>query len=389
MLHPTPPQVLLATPLQPLVVQLSGSVARGAPLMDQCVPHAPTPQLMATFERDLSPLIRAVGRRLVAWGLHPLESDAPDEVPSRLWCKGQASRRRRKHRPSLATLCGPVVVWRRLSEPLRPGRRAIHPVELTLGRQAGWATPVLAERVGRWAAAQTQRQGLEMGQQDPGGYGSCVTLRKLLRSLRAGMAPQRQAAQSAPVVRWLPQARAAPGRLQALLAVGRDGVHGPRRHQAWKEGATATVSVLECRGTRVGTGSLGQMPEAGQPPLTTPLTALCQDIVQHVDAQSRRVVSGSDDGSHPRDSDHPVLKTMPAPRRPWCQRPWRRMVDSSQAWLYIQQLAEARLGSTPPGRAWAQQMRQPLKTTSAGITRVLPSAGALRRQHGLWGKVKA
>lgn len=56
MIHPRPPQVLLATTLQPLVVQLSGSLARGAKLIDQFLHHAPTPQQMATFERELSPL---------------------------------------------------------------------------------------------------------------------------------------------------------------------------------------------------------------------------------------------------------------------------------------------------------------------------------------------
>jgi hypothetical protein len=33
-------------------------------------------------------------------------------------------------------------------------------------------------------------------------------------------------------------------------------------------------------------------------------------------------------------------------------------------------------------------MRQPLKTPADGITRVFQSAGAFRRQHGLWGKAK-
>ena len=129
MIHPTPAKVLLATTLQPLVVQLSGSLARGAKLIDQCLHHEPAPQQMATFERELSTLLREVGRRIVAWVLHPLESDDPDEVPSRLWFKGQAYRRRRKHRTSLATLFGSVVVWRRLYEPLAPGLRSIHPLE--------------------------------------------------------------------------------------------------------------------------------------------------------------------------------------------------------------------------------------------------------------------
>ena len=65
-------------------------------------------------------------------------------------------------------------------------------LELTLGLQAGVATPALAERVGRWAAEHTQRQGLEMLQQDHGVHWSCATLRKLLSSLSAGMAPSRR-----------------------------------------------------------------------------------------------------------------------------------------------------------------------------------------------------
>jgi hypothetical protein len=132
MVHTTSTKVLLTTTLQPLVVQLSGSLARGAKLIEQFLHHEPTPQQMATFERELSTLLREVGRRIVAWVLNHLESDDPDEVPSRLWFKGQAYRRRRKHRTSLATLFGPVVVWRRLYEPLMPGLRAIHPLELTL-----------------------------------------------------------------------------------------------------------------------------------------------------------------------------------------------------------------------------------------------------------------
>ena len=57
---------------------------------------------------------------------------------------------------------------------------ALHPLELTLGMEAGVATPALAERVGRWAADHTQRQVLELVQHDHGVHWSCATLRKLL-----------------------------------------------------------------------------------------------------------------------------------------------------------------------------------------------------------------
>jgi hypothetical protein len=370
MIHPTPPKVLLATTLQPWVVQLSGSLAHGTRLIDQFLHDEPRPQKMATFERELSALLREVGRRIMAWVLNHMEPACPEEMPSRLWLKGQAYRRRRKHRTQLATLFGPVVVWRRLYEPLTPGRRAIPPLELTLGIEAGWATPALAERVGRWAADHTQRQVLEMVQHDHGVPWSCATLRKLLGSLSAGMAAHRHAAQIDQGVRWLHPARASTGRLQPILAVGRDGVNVALRHGDWQEGATATVSVWDRRGKRVGTVYLGQMPESGQTTLTAQWTARLHAILRHVESQSLRVVSVSDEGYHPSDYYHSVLKKRHDPTRPWCQLTWIRIVDYYHACLYITQLAEALLGAAPKGHAWAQQMRQHMKTTSDGITRV-------------------
>jgi hypothetical protein len=126
----TPTKVLLTTTLRPFVVQLSGALARGVRLLAQLLHDEPTPQKMAAFEGELSPLLREVGRRVMGWMLNHMEPDCPDEAPSRLGLQGQASRRRRQHRPTMATLCGSVVVWRRLYEPLAPSARALHPLEL-------------------------------------------------------------------------------------------------------------------------------------------------------------------------------------------------------------------------------------------------------------------
>ena len=41
MVHPTPIKVLLTIILRPLVVQLSGSLVRGARLIDQCLHAGP------------------------------------------------------------------------------------------------------------------------------------------------------------------------------------------------------------------------------------------------------------------------------------------------------------------------------------------------------------
>jgi hypothetical protein len=215
-----------------------------------------------------------------------------------------------------------------------------------------------------------QRQGLAMLAQDHGVPWSCTTLRKLLGSLSAGMGGHRQPAPVDQVIHGLPQARASKGRLHPPLAVGRAGGNVPRRHGAWHEGATATVSVMDRRGTRVGPVSLGQRPEAGQPTLTRQWTAWLQDILPPGDAQGFRCVSGRDDGSHPRDYDHNGGKKMHAPKRPGRQRAWRRIVDSDQTCLDMQQRADAVCGPAPKGQAWATQRRTPLQTTSDGSTRV-------------------
>jgi len=389
MIPPTPPKVLLATTLQPLVGQLSGSLARGAKRMDPCRHPEPTPQQRATCERELSARLREGGRHMVAWVLHHVEPDGPDTAPARLWCKGQASRRRRQQRTALATRCGPVVVWRRRYAPLAPGLRALHPLERTVGSAAGWATPARAERIGGWAAEHPQRQGLAMLTPDHGGPWSCAPLRKLLGRLRGGRAAQRHAAQVDHVLSGLQQARASPGRLQPTLSVGRDGVKVPRRHGDWQEGSPATVAVLDRRGKRLGPVSLGQRPESGQGTLTAQWTRLLQALWRHVESQRLRLVSLSAEGSHPSDSSHRGGKKRPDPQRPWRTLEWRRLVDSSPAGLSSKPRAEALCGPSPKGRAGAPQRRTHLTTPSDGIPRVFQAAAAWRRQHGLWGQAKA
>jgi hypothetical protein len=54
MMHSTPTKVLLATTLQPLVVQLSGSLARGAKLIEQCLHHEPTCSSSTLSTRQLA-----------------------------------------------------------------------------------------------------------------------------------------------------------------------------------------------------------------------------------------------------------------------------------------------------------------------------------------------
>jgi hypothetical protein len=384
----TPTKVLLTTTFQPLVAQLSGSLAFGARLIDQFLHDEPTPQKTMDFERALSVLLREVGRRIMAWVCHHIEPESNDEAPSRLQVEGRVYRRRGKHRTVIATLFGAVEVWRRFYEPLARGQRAIHPLEMRLGVEAGLATPALAERVGRWAAEHTQRQVLAMLAEDAQVQWSCTSLRKVLASLRTGLEPHRQPSQVAQVLSWLAQARESAGRFRPTLSVGRDGIFVPLRHGVWQEGATATVSVLDRRGKRLGTVYLGHMPEPGQGTLTTQLTALLHDILRQVDSQGLRLVYVTDEGYHPSDYYHRVLKTMQDPRRPWRALAWIRIIDYYHACQYIQQLAEAIFAPGTASEEWARRMRKQLKTQANGVARVLQSASALRHKRGLQGQAK-
>ena len=294
--HTTLTKVLLTTTLRPLVGQLSGSLAQGVRLIQQCLHEEPTPQKMATFERELSALLREVGRRIMAWVLNHLEPENPEEAPSRVQFEGRVYRRRAQHRSAVATLFGTVDVWRRLYEPLERGVHGMQPLELRVGVEAGLATPALAERVGPWAAEPTQRQVLVMLAGDHNVHWSCTSLCKVLASLSAGRAQHRHVSQVEQGVHWLDQARVSKGRDRPTLSVGRDGIFVPLQHKVWQEGATATVSVLDRRGKRLGTVYLGQMPESGQGTLTAQLTALLKAILSQVDSDGLRLVYVTDAG---------------------------------------------------------------------------------------------
>jgi len=388
MIHPTPTKVLLTTTFEPLVRQLSGSLARGVRLIEQFVHDEPTPTTTMIFERELSALLREVGRRIMAWTLNRLEPQADNEAPSRVSFEGRLYRRRRKHPHVVGTLFGPVTLWRRLYEPRGHHGRSIHPLELCLGIEAGLATPALAERVGYWATDHTQHEVLEMVQRDHGVSWSCTSLRKLLRSLRAGMASYREEAQVERIVGWIEQARASKGHFRPTLSVGRDGIFVPLCGGVAQEGATATVSVLDRRGKRVGTAYLGRMPESGQGTLTDQLTGLLQAIFRQVESQLLRLAYVSDEGHHPSTYYHQVLKKMVAPRRPWRRLEWRRIVDFYHACGYVQQLADTIFGAGNEAQNWAKEMRHVLKTKADGVARVLKSASALRRCRGLRGQAK-
>ena len=103
MIHLTPTKTLLTTTFESLVMQLSGLLARGTRLLDRFVHAEPTPETTMAFERELSALLREVGRRIMAWTLNRLEPDADNEAP--LGCRSRAV--------SIAAAANTLMSWAR------------------------------------------------------------------------------------------------------------------------------------------------------------------------------------------------------------------------------------------------------------------------------------
>ena len=175
----------------------------------------------------------------------------------------------------------------------------------------------------------------------------------------------------------LAEAEVSPGRYRPTLACGRDGVMVPIRRQGHQEAATATTSTYDRRGTRLGTTSLGRMPEPGQPGLTLQLAAMLTAVPTAWHATGRsgpRLQFLSDGGRHPQQFFHRVLSRMADPWRPGRRLPWRWALDVFHACEHLGTAAEALSGDSPPAGAWYRRMRGWRRDRPGGVTHVLRSA---------------
>lgn len=343
-----------------------------------------TPVSTFDFENALNRLLREIGRLIVHWVYNHLEPAEPELPPIRLHFDGEYYRQRKKTpNHHVATLFGTITLMRFLYQPIESAERSIFPLEIRLGLETGIATPALADRVAIHSANCTQSQVLEILTRDHGIGWSVKMLRKVTASVSAGMAEHRHAAQVAKVLAWMKQADASSGNRKPVLAAGRDGIFLPIRHEScYREGATATLSVYDRRGRRLGTVYLGHMPESGQNTLSDQLTALIEDVLAKWDGLLPRLAYVTDAGHHPTEYFDNVLNSIRNPRRPDEYLAWEWVVDYYHACQYISKLAEALFGAGREAHAWAAKMRKWLKNKSGGINRVLHSAAAVRHKRG-------
>jgi hypothetical protein len=323
---------------------------------------------------------------MVGWVYNRLEPEKEEEAPELAGLEGECYRRRlrSRRRYGVATLFGIITLYRIGYEPLEAGVPSIFPLEMRLGLTAGRATPALTERVGQMSAQHTQKTVLTWLQNEHDVQWSAETLRKVTATLSAALAPLRHDAQVAQVLTWLEQAYHSSGPHKPVLSAGRDGVFVPMRgSKEYREASTATLTVLDRRGQRLGTVYLGHMPESGQTTLSTQLTALIVEVLRRWQGALPRLEYVTDGGHHPATYFDEVLQGMVHPRT-GASLHWQQVLDYYHACGYLSKLAEAFFGAgTSAAAAWAHKMRHWLKDKRHGIFRVLHSAAALHALYEL------
>lgn len=339
--------------------------------------HPPTPELTCAFETGIATILRQLGLVLVEHEYNHIEPPCLDDCPFRLRFANEEYRRRPKSPNQVATLFGEIKLRRYLYEAVEPGEAALFPLEKMLGIEAGLATPALAERVGLWSVDHEQDQVLALLLHEHNVSWSVTSLRKLTTTLRNGLASFRQEAQVARVLDLLTKAFASKGKHRPVLAAGRDGIHVPIRQDGYHEGATATLSVYDRRGKRLGTVYLAQMPEAGQLTLSTQLTALLSEVLKQWHAQGQpapRLTYITDGGNHPKEYYQRVLRRLDDPWKAGQKLLWQWVLDFWHACGYLNKLATALFGEGAKAASWFAKWRRWLRDRHQGVSQVLRSA---------------
>ena len=336
----------------------------------------PTPELTCAFEMGTAVILREIGRVIVEHEYNSVEPACFDDCPLRLRFAGEEYRRRPKSPNQVGTLFGEIELRRYLYEAVEPGEPALFPLEKYLGIEAGLATPALAERVGLWSVDHEQEQVRTLLLDEHNVSWSVTSVRKVTAALRNGLASFREEAQVARVLELLEKACASKGKHRPTLAAGRDGIHVPIRQEGYHEGATATLSVHDRRGKRLGTVYLGQMPEAGQGTLSAQLTPLLTKVLTQWHARGRpapRLTYITDGGTHPKEY-YQVLRRMDDPWHPGQKLAWQWVLDYWHACGYLHKLATALFGEGAKAATWFAKWRRWLRDRHQGVSQVLRSA---------------
>lgn len=354
--------------------------------------HEPSPAAALALEQELAKETRELARSATEFAYNQLEADEPQEQPSHVNYEAGQYRRLNQKTPNreVATLFGKITLWRHgyryvqrdVAEP------TIFPLEISLGLVEG-ATPALVSAAGRALAeaGATQETVLARLKTQHGVEWGVKKLRAVTESLSAGMDRFRREHQARRVVGWLGQAYASKGKNRPSLVLGRDGITlCTSPHSFYEVATTATLTIYNRRGQRLGTVYLAYAPELGQQTMTDELTALLTEVLRQWEGPLPRLAYLTDAGAHETQYPKKVLKKLRHPRT-GKRLSWQWIVDFYHAAQRLTTMAESLFGVGREASAWAAKMRKLLKKPN-GPFRVLHSAAALRDRHRMSAKAK-
>jgi hypothetical protein len=346
------------------------------PLVAKLLLNPITPEAMLDFEQALEAKLRELGREILEWTVNACEPEEAETAPHDVHSGAAGYRRLRDKTPAkVSTIFGQITLWRRgyRSWDRHDGEPVIFPLELQLGLLEG-ATPALADRIGRRmaAAGATQQTVLDWLRQDHGVVMGVARLRRLIDRLAENLDKHRQRWQIIQLIEWLRQANASRGRHKPSLAVGRDGITF-HVQGVLEVGSTATISVYDRNGKRLGTVYLAEPSERFQATLSSQLTSLIKGTLTAWDGPQPRLCYVTDAGDAESAYYRKVLRPMRDPKRPHRRLQWIRIVDYYHVSQRITVMANALRFSCEGARiAWAKKMRKLLKQPG-GAGRVLHS----------------
>jgi len=349
--------------------------------------QAPSPMGLLDFEHRLAASLRELGRELVERVCNRLEGEDPKALPSHVQVEGEDYRIiKTKTRQPVDTLFGPISLWRHLYRPVArdSSEKSIAPLSLALGIVEN-TTPALAEVAMRALAGTgaTQRVVQEQLETQHGVVIGTERLRALAERVSERMSEARHEFQVGRLLNLLDQANRSAGGRKPVISVGRDGIT-LRNYEngAFEVASTATLTVFDRRGKRLGTVYLGFVPQPCQRQMSDQLTRLIEAVLSGWEGPLPRLAYVTDAGENEAQYYEQVLQKMIHPRTKE-KLEWQRVVDFYHAMERVWALAAALFGAkTPAANGWARKMGRLLKQPN-GPFRVLHSAAAMRARQAL------
>jgi hypothetical protein len=351
--------------------------------------QAISPRSFYQLEMALLEIVRELGRSVLQATLQSLEPADHTQVPKNILFQAGGYRRRSDRTPnrSLATRFGMIILWRTGYRSWTRGEETIFPLELILGLVEN-VSPAMLDLIGKTHAStgQSQKGTLDVVREQTGDSMGVKRLRACIEELAERLDPLRQKHQVDSLVAMIDQANQSGGSRKPVLSVGRDGINLGHRAGYYEVATTATVSVIDRRGKRLGTIYLAHPPEPGQGTMDSMLTELLNELFERYQGQLPRLAYVTDSGSQETDYFNRVLHKMKHPIT-GKKLDWIRVADFYHVSERVWAMADALFSEDERDRAnaWAKRMLKELKRHN-GASRVLHSAASLVSRRNVKGK---